>query len=949
MQQPHPENPHKTHPSDVLVQHHVVEDGEKHDVNILEYIDLVRKHYKMIAAAGVLCALIGWGLFQSKEPLYRASARLNLYPISQDSLDFTDTRQTSFLKMYFRTEIINTEFEIMKSEQVVAMVADALGGDYFEKNLPQKSKRGLFRHLKDWAVGRSPEPAQPEPVGEIEPGDAIAKKRAMRGQLLGNVRIREVRDTNLVEISYISRSPKAAQEVANAWAQAYIRFGLEQSVKNAKQSRKFLQEQLDSLHVETEKLVGDKNDLEQRYDIVKLGANSSVEDDTVARVNQSLLQAETELFKLEAKRGKLRSASPDDAAEVNQSPLVSAQVQGLTEKRAEYRRKLETYQVRMPMMQSLKKEVDSLAVDLENTRRQVYNGLLADLNGEIAAQQGTVDRLRKSLKARKDTSFEVRSGLERQIRSIEDQIEGNRKMISDLSYRLKGYGLALDMKEIGRTDKDIVELARRPGGPFAPSLKKYVGVGLLLGLLLSAGYIFLVEVTDRRIHDEDAFEKLTGLPILAKVPRIREKTLQRTIADYKIFALEETRRRVKALASKFPNLREWSQIEAIVEKALRDHETGSADNERRKRSEDLKPEALYALSEALDRIVRFLKRAQHGLRHAELAELRGLCRYASMIGIITHAATEPAEENAPRRRRRRNPVKALMSNKSRRRGPSFQLFSRPQQDDDIAYGNTSDEPDFALRAVVGCYTHIRPQSPFSEIYRHLRTSIQLSGTKKQKVFLMTSSESGEGKTISSINLAIAFSQLDRKTLLIDGDLRRSRLHKVFKMRQTPGLVDCLAGQAELGACIRGTFVPNLDILCSGNQTPLPAELLDSEEMVSLMATLRQRYDFIIIDTAPVLPVTDACIIGRLVDGALFVGKAAKSKRDYVLDALRALRSNGIQPIGVLFNDIDHGKKIRYSKYGYGRGYGYGYGYGYGGDRYGYGYGYGAYYGKRGRS
>jgi len=886
------------------MQQPVVEEAEKPGLHLLEYLDLIRKHIKLILIAGVVCAGIGFALYSAKEPLYKATAKLNLYDLSSESLDFTESRNTSFMKMYFRTEILNTEFEIMKSEPVVNKVVDLLTPAYFEGNLPKPdSPQGWMGRLRAKLFGDDGERETAAPARKLD-------HDSLRGWLLARVRISEVPDTNLVQVSFVSRSAEVARDVANAWVDAYIKHGLERGYQAADQSRKFLQEQLDQLYQDTEALVADKNQLAQRANIVKLGENSNVDDENVARLNESLLQAETDLFKLEAELDKLNATTPAESVEVSRSERISGYERRLADKRREYDKDLKIYNPNLPAMQALKKELDAIESEMASARRQVYNDLVNELEGDIAAQRSTVSRLRGSLAERTDVSFETRSELERRIRSLEDQIDGNRKMISDLNYRLKSFDLSMDMKEIGSTDKEVIERARLPGGPFAPSLKKYVGLGLFLGLLLSAGVIFLKEITDRRVHDADSLEKLTGLPTLARVPRIQERALERTIVEFKRHALEESLMRVRELGQAFPGQPDLIEAEKLAQQTLnagKDPKTGEIEVD------------LESSSNALQKLTAFCRRAGRTVEDARLADLRKLCRYASMLGVISQ---EMPEEGAA-------PVKTPPRRRARKRNVALNFVTRPKTSEDVAYGNTSDEPEFMLRPAVGCYTHLKPHSPFSEAYRHLRTNVQLSGTKRQQVFLLTSSVPGEGKTISSVNLAIAFSQLRKKTLLIDADLRRSRLHKVFKTREAPGLVDCLAGQEKLDACIRRTFVPNLDLICSGNHTPRPAELLASEEMKALIAKLRERYDFIIFDSSPVLAVTDACIVGNQTDAALFVSKAGKSTRDAVAEALQNLRNNGIEPLGVLFNDIDHSKKIGYSKYGYGYGYGRRYGYGYG--------------------
>jgi tyrosine-protein kinase Etk/Wzc len=150
-------------------------------------------------------------------------------------------------------------------------------------------------------------------------------------------------------------------------------------------------------------------------------------------------------------------------------------------------------------------------------------------------------------------------------------------------------------------------------------------------------------------------------------------------------------------------------------------------------------------------------------------------------------------------------------------------------------------------------THLKPKSPVSESYRSLRTNILFTAPENPKqVILVTSSGPREGKSTSVANLAIIFAQMGAKTLLIDADLRRPMLHKLFRVNQQPGLTNVLIGQKQLEEAI--TPVPdvlNLSLLTCGINPPNPAELLGSERMNMLLQKMRQEYNMVLIDTPPV--------------------------------------------------------------------------------------------------
>lgn len=223
-------------------------------------------------------------------------------------------------------------------------------------------------------------------------------------------------------------------------------------------------------------------------------------------------------------------------------------------------------------------------------------------------------------------------------------------------------------------------------------------------------------------------------------------------------------------------------------------------------------------------------------------------------------------------------------------------------------------------------THLRPQSAVAEAFRSLRTSIHFSAINRDKKILITTSTfPGEGKSTISANLAITLAQTGVKVLLIDGDLRRPSLHIKFKHSKVPGLSEVLAGDLGMETILHNTGIPNLDLLSAGTTPPNPSELLGSEKMSTLLATLRNKYDHIIIDAPPVLAVTDAPLLTSQCDLVLIV---LESVRVPVKAAqhMAELLANVQAPVGgIVINDKSGASLSRYGYYG--RNYAsYGYGY-----------------------
>jgi len=200
-------------------------------------------------------------------------------------------------------------------------------------------------------------------------------------------------------------------------------------------------------------------------------------------------------------------------------------------------------------------------------------------------------------------------------------------------------------------------------------------------------------------------------------------------------------------------------------------------------------------------------------------------------------------------------------------------------------------------------TYEDPKSPISESYRSLRTNVvYASADQKIKSLLISSSQPGEGKSTTAANLAIAFAQLRKKTLLIDADLRKPVQHNVFGHPRGPGLSEYLIGEVQdVASIIHETKVENLFIITAGGLPPNPSELLGSDRMSQLVDKLEQEWDMILLDSPPIVAVTDASTISGEIDAIAMVVKAGTTERSAVDRALDVMRNVKAPLIGAILN------------------------------------------------
>jgi capsular exopolysaccharide synthesis family protein len=214
-------------------------------------------------------------------------------------------------------------------------------------------------------------------------------------------------------------------------------------------------------------------------------------------------------------------------------------------------------------------------------------------------------------------------------------------------------------------------------------------------------------------------------------------------------------------------------------------------------------------------------------------------------------------------------------------------------------------------------THVDPRSPVAEAYRSMRTNLAFARAQQSpQAIVVASPGPSDGKSTTVANLAITFAQQGQRTLLIDADLRRAVLDKAFNVGRSPGLTEVIIGENTLDDVVHETSVPNLSIIASGRFPPNPAELLGSTRMQEILHDAKARFDVVLLDSPPLLAVTDAAVMSTMVDGVVLVIRTERTKRDAVRRALGHLRSVRGRLLGAVLNDVDMRSGAYYGSYGH---------------------------------
>lgn len=210
-----------------------------------------------------------------------------------------------------------------------------------------------------------------------------------------------------------------------------------------------------------------------------------------------------------------------------------------------------------------------------------------------------------------------------------------------------------------------------------------------------------------------------------------------------------------------------------------------------------------------------------------------------------------------------------------------------------------------------------PKSPIAEAYRGIRTSIEFSNLDKNlQVITVTSSMQNEGKSTVLANLAVSFANLDKKVLIMEGDLRNPSVHRMFNISNIKGLTDILLQNKVFADCVHCTDVKNLHVLTCGAIPPNPSEMLSSKKIRDFIESLREYYDYIFIDAPPIGIVTDAGIISTYTDGCIFVVGAGDADIEMAKVSKERLEKVGANILGVVLNKFEASGASGYYNYYY---------------------------------
>jgi capsular exopolysaccharide synthesis family protein len=708
-----------------------------------DYVDVLRRRWRLAAALCLVCSLGGFVHYFMTPKMYQATTTIQ---IDRRTMALGGNMDNPWYENWLSMEFYPTQYKLLESRGLAERVVMDLR--LYEDPVFNPS----------WASWDGGKRATPE-LDQAQLG-------GLGGRVLGGLQVVPIKGTQLVAINYRSNSPELASRIANGIADSFIDWGIEDRSLSAGKASNFLGRQIEDLKQE----LNDKEKTLQAYgrrsDIVSIEPGSNPTLQQLEALNKDYVSALSARIESEANYNETLSSPAETTAAAAEGATVTQLRRDLQLLEQDYASKSNTYKPDMPVMVELEGKIENARRNLRTATNEAAERARRSARAEYLTHKRREDALQAELKRAMDETISFGSAAV-EYNNLRMEVETRRQLLDELLRRQSETDVTAKLQATRESNVRVVDRALLPGGPYSPSMRRDVSMGMGLGLFLGIACIFLLEYLDRSVKTAEEAERILGLPVLAVIPDVVERG-SRYGYGYGVYG--EGKKRKRGLL---------------------------------RRGRDRKPEQ-------------------------ELKEIELL----------------------------------------------------PQS---------------------------KPRHAVSEAYRSLRTAMLLSSAEQLRVVALTSAQSGEGKTATAANLAVVMAQLGRQVLLIDADLRKPRLHRVFNLSNREGLVHCLAGGEPVEKLTQATSVPGLYVLPSGTIPPNPSELLASDRMRELLASAQRRFDLVIVDTPPLLAVTDASVVGTMVDGIVFCLHAGRVLREQATASCDRLRQSGVRLLGTVLNRYVPGK------------------------------------------
>ena len=668
--------------------------------------------------------------------------------------------------------------------------------------------------------------------------------------------VKPSRDSNVITINYKSADPKFATAMANAYAQAYIDVSLELRVEPAKQYGRFFDERSKQLREKVEQARAKLTALQRQKGIVGSDERLDVENARLNELSSQLVTLQAVSAETAGRQAQARNA-PDQLQDVIGNSLISNLKIELTRQESRLKELGERLGESHPSIVELKANIGETQSRIAAETRRVTGGVsvsnsinearMAQLRASLDTQRVRVMRLKESrdelavLAADVDSAQRAYDGVNQ--RSNQTELE-SRTTLTNLS---------------------VLNPASEPNQPSSPRTTLNMLLALFVGTLLAVGVAMLMELFDRRVRSASEVVQALEIPLLgvlarkptgklfgrkqlaapAAAPDAAKATPQLGVAE-PAFAMAAAPAQVPVAVGAIAP--EGTQTAAARdahagETVVRDLALGEIFRETRKLDAD-QIEAILA------------HQREHGVLFGEAAVALKLVEDSDVLWALSRQFHYP-----------------------------YALEGRKQFNAELITATT-------------------PFSNVSETFRSIRSQLirRLAQDTERRALAVVSADADDGKTFVAANLAIAFSQLGRRTLLIDADMRSPRLHKVFGIDNSRGLSSILSGRLSARVLTPVTDLPSLFVLPVGVAPPNPLELLESPAFGLLIRELLGKFDHVIVDSPSAITGADAGVIAARCGAFLSVARQGRTRMDSMFELVQSLRDSSTQSLGFVLNE-----------------------------------------------
>ena len=464
---------------------------------------MLSSRWRLIAIVAAIALAIALIQFAVTPKEYRATTLIQIERRVSVPLQAV---QDAWLENWFNTEYYPTQYRLLTSRGLAERVVLNLG-----LNSPLEASAGAATSAE--ASDSSPERSS------ITAADDEAAIGGLAGGLLGALEVNPLRNTQLVEISFRSRSPETAARVANGFADAYIDWGIENRTKVAGKASTFFAAQIETLKLEIQDKENQLQAYSRRTDIVSLDPATNVTMKRLEALSQDYIAAVSERINREARLNELSSASGDRALEVLNDTVLAQQRAAISEMERDYATRLNTYKPEWPAMVELKAKIEQSRRNLTTVAADALAKARDAGRGEYQTALRREQALSAELNQIKAENRQLNSAAV-EYNNLQVEISTRRALLDELLRKQSETDVSSRLQATGESNVRIVDRALVPGGPFRPSLQRSFTMGLGAGLLCGVGLVFLLHYMDRTIKTTEEIERLLGIPVLAVIPDI---------------------------------------------------------------------------------------------------------------------------------------------------------------------------------------------------------------------------------------------------------------------------------------------------------------------------------------------------------------------------------------------------------------------------------------------